>query len=305
MNEKEERRDEITFHKFGELAKKHPELVKRRPFKTYSEDEPIKEPWYKDLVFNVSVIHTPMETFAHVIVMQYHQVSPDELPSGFQYGSSYESYTLNSPRYIGHLSKELRSKGVQIVRRAISHVDEPWSLYPEASVVINATALGSRTLGGVEDPDVYPARGQTVLVKAPKAQSYCGVKRSWTEKVRTYVIPRPGPEGHVILGGTVERDEYSTKADMEIAERILKNAHAVCPELSEGRGSSWKDIEVVSHQAGLRPMRKGGMRLEVEHREVEVDGAHGVNGVSGEESNGVSGRRRKPCIHAYGVGPAG
>jgi D-amino-acid oxidase len=35
-------------------------------------------------------------------------------------------------------------------------------------LVVNATGLGARTMIGVEDSAVYPARGQTVLVKAPE-----------------------------------------------------------------------------------------------------------------------------------------
>lgn len=37
------------------------------------------------------------------------------------------------------------------------------------SLVVNASGLGSRSLIGVEDAKCYPARGQTVLVRAPKA----------------------------------------------------------------------------------------------------------------------------------------
>jgi len=36
-----------------------------------------------------------------------------------------------------------------------------------ASIVVNATALGAKTLGGVEDETVLPIKGQTVLVWAP------------------------------------------------------------------------------------------------------------------------------------------
>ena len=39
-------------------------------------------------------------------------------------------------------------------------------------VVINATALGARSLIGVQDLDVYPIRGQTILAYAPGVQEF-------------------------------------------------------------------------------------------------------------------------------------
>ena len=59
--------------------------------------------------------------------------------------------------------------------------------------LIICAGLGARTLGGVEDRDMYPVRGQTVLLRAPwvtKGRSFVVESGS-----KTYIIPR--------LGGTV------------------------------------------------------------------------------------------------------
>lgn len=58
---------------------------------------------------------------------------------------------------------------------------------PEALIV--CTGISSRFLGGVEDKDVYPIRGQTVLIRAP------WVRFGRTEYLDdsgacTYIIPR-------------------------------------------------------------------------------------------------------------------
>ena len=37
--------------------------------------------------------------------------------------------------------------------------------------MVNATGLGAKGLIGVEDHNVYPARGQTILVRAPKVRT--------------------------------------------------------------------------------------------------------------------------------------
>ena len=49
--------------------------------------------------------------------------------------------------------------------------------------------LGARTLGGVEDKDVYPVRGQVAIIRAPWIKS--GRTVSHLEQgLWTYVIPR-------------------------------------------------------------------------------------------------------------------
>lgn len=59
---------------------------------------------------------------------------------------------------------------------------------------VNASGLGARCLVG--DEDVFPTRGQTVLVRGES-------KSAKTTDRNSYVIPRPG-SGTTILGGTRE-----------------------------------------------------------------------------------------------------
>jgi D-amino-acid oxidase len=67
------------------------------------------------------------------------------------------------------LAEDLRSKGATFIRKRVSSLDEAYNIpeIGEVNVVVNATGLGSQTLLGIEDKECYPARGQTVLVKAP------------------------------------------------------------------------------------------------------------------------------------------
>jgi hypothetical protein len=115
-----------------------------------------------------------------------------------------------------------------------------------------------------------------------------------------YVIPRPGPEGHVTVGGTMVADDYSTLPDPKTGERILKDAFRICPALAEG-GKSWEDIEVVSHNVGLRPARHGGMRLELEERRIGQGKLSQLVPKRGQQGVG----KAVACMHAYGIGPAG
>lgn len=72
----------------------------------------------------------------------------------------------------------------------------------DTQVVFNCTGLAARTLPGVEDPKCYATRGQVVLARAPGTTR--NMMRHGKEFV-TYVIPRPGSNGNVILGGYLQR----------------------------------------------------------------------------------------------------
>jgi hypothetical protein len=72
----------------------------------------------------------------------------------------------------------------------VSSLDNPAlpnanKIVPDAVVV--CVGLGARTLGGVEDPDVYPVRGQVSIIRAPWIKF--GVSEKTKEGI-SYVIPR-------------------------------------------------------------------------------------------------------------------
>jgi hypothetical protein len=58
---------------------------------------------------------------------------------------------------------------------------------PPAAVVV-CVGLAARTLGGVEDKDVYPVSGQTIRLRAPWIRD--GQTLSTEAGLRTYTIPR-------------------------------------------------------------------------------------------------------------------
>lgn len=219
---------------------------------------------------------------------------------------------------------------MQIIRRPVSSLDEAYVALGPVSLVINATGLGARTLLGVQDELVHPVKGQTVLVKAAKGYKPInyGVKdpeRMMSSGTSTYIIPRAGyappplkdsaaaqagatqdgeerEDGkgrYVILGGIALKDDWNTQPDFKTAERILKEAYALEPSLSGGKG--WEAIEVVSHNVGLRPAREGGMRLQLEERTI----GQGINETLLLKE--VKERIGQPVavVHAYGIGPAG
>lgn len=116
----------------------------------------------------------------------------------------------------------------------------------------------------------------------------------------SYIIPRPGPEHHVIIGGSFQVDNWDPLPDLALAERILKRAYDLCPDLAP-KGSSWRDIEVVAHNVGFRPARKGGCRLELEKFDLDPNA---ISPLASTTSYAQKARDVAVC-HAYGIGPAG
>jgi D-amino-acid oxidase len=53
---------------------------------------------------------------------------------------------------------EAIKSGIKIERRQIEHIDDCFEGSTSVSAVFNCTGLGSYSLGGVEDHDLYPTK---------------------------------------------------------------------------------------------------------------------------------------------------
>ena len=92
----------------------------------------------------------------------------------------------------------------------------------------------------------------------------------------------------MVVGGTRVADDWYPRPRPEITLDILTRALGLCPELAphEIRAIRTPTVEDLSHivvgeGCGLRPSRKGGVRLEVEwidgapvHREGKIPLVH-------------------------------
>jgi D-amino-acid oxidase len=65
--------------------------------------------------------------------------------------------------------------------------------------------------------------------------------------------------GGTILGGTYDIGNWNPNPDPNIAVRIMKRAVELCPALSGGKGI--EGLDIIRHGVGLRPYRKGGVRV--------------------------------------------
>jgi D-amino-acid oxidase len=207
-------------------------------------------------------------------------------PEGYRYAFSWLTAVVDMPLYLQWLIAEFQrlggvfespsdsSKTPSQPLRSLSEAFENNSSPSMATVVVNATGLGARELCG--DTQLRPALGVLVRVRYPMPfvlQVSGG--RLDDPRYPTYLIPRS--ESICTCGGTVlfdlndaERERYlamSRSADTippemlpPVAQHILKRCQELYPPWREAAAN----LEVVQVWSGLRPVRLGGVRLELE-----------------------------------------
>lgn len=237
---------------------------------------------------------------------EFRILSKYELVAGAKSGATFKTVCIDTPVYLNYLTQKLLGKGGRIIRGSVHHVNQvveggakifeggatlgPGAALPAA--IVNCTGIGARFLGGVEDAKVYPVRGETVLLRSPWVRFGRTLYVDETGAF-TYIIPRRS--GDVIVGGTRGKNDWHAQPRPETTEDILTRGLALCPELApeearrDGRIPTINDLLpiIVEEGCGLRPVREGGVRIEVEWTE------------------GVGGRGKIPIVHNYGHGGAG
>ncbi|QRW10502.1 FAD-dependent oxidoreductase [Ceratobasidium sp. AG-Ba] len=196
-------------------------------------------------------------------------VMPDDLAPSSDSGYTFTTVTIDTVVYLPYLLSVFLGKGGAIVRTKVMHVSQVaqgsyTSTKPDAIVV--CAGLGARSLGGVEDKDLYPIRGQVVLIRAPWVKFGC--TQSNANKTWTYVIPRRS--GDVILGGTLGVNDWYPHPRPETTDDIITRTLRIAPEIAppasraNGRTPTVDDVKSIMIEAGcgFRPARKGGIRLE-------------------------------------------
>ncbi|KAF1816807.1 FAD dependent oxidoreductase [Eremomyces bilateralis CBS 781.70] len=239
----------------------------------------------------------PEEPWFSDAVLSYQSIPEASLEKGFKHGHTFISILTNAPMYIQHLYETAQALGVIDIRATLPHhgsLSETLQCAgnvvasrvkelghgapPKISAFVNATGLSAHKL--VPDPNMFPIRGQTVLVAGEATQlttlESFEIDSPTSKTSVMYIIPRPR-SNTTVLGGTKQEGDWNGEPDPATTKEILRRAKRWAPELLNKDG----EFDVLSVQVGLRPGRKGGPRVELE----EIDG-------------------RLVC-HAYGHGAAG
>ncbi|KAM5341521.1 hypothetical protein ACJ41O_014552 [Fusarium nematophilum] len=191
-------------------------------------------------------------------------LSKTECGDGIDSGHAATSVCINTALYLPWLVGQCLKNGVVFKRCVLDHIDDAASLHHSAAradIVINCTGLASRSLGGIRDLKLYPARAQVVLVRneSEGMMAFSGTDDGPDEAM--YIMCRPAGGG-TILGGCYQRDNWESQPDPNLAIRIMKRCVAAHPQLTNGKGI--EALDVIRHGVGLRPARDGGARIERE-----------------------------------------
>lgn len=190
-------------------------------------EEKVGEPWWRDAVES------------------YSRPTEDELPAGYVDGYKTEAILMDTSKYMEWLVAQYKELGGTVEQREVSDVDQA---FEDHDIVVNCTGLGSRELFG--DEDVYPVRGQVVVVKPNGTEDVLADDEG--RNSMAVIIPRIND---IVLGGTVQANNWSLEVDPEDTENILRKAKAI--------SSKFNDVEIIEEKVGLRPARKE-VRLEIE-----------------------------------------
>jgi D-amino-acid oxidase len=213
-------------------------------FKEYLPER-TPDPWWKCAVSNFRRIH------------------PHVIPSMYKDGYLFEVPLVDTSIYMPWLMGRFKKLGGTVRQKKLNTVEEACT---DTDLIINCSGLGARTL--VSDPEVFPVRGQGIRVKATNDGS--AYLDQHGENSLCYIFPR---KNDFILGGTAQENNYQTKPDDSITEKILHKVKRVDPSL--------RVSEILDTVVGLRPARFE-VRLEKELNTWP-----------------------KPVIHNYGHGGAG
>ncbi|KAF4247734.1 hypothetical protein CNMCM8980_006957 [Aspergillus fumigatiaffinis] len=189
------------------------------------------------------------------VVSNFRELEPGEYPPNFHCGWSYQTLVTDPTRHMPYLGKQITALGGQFIRKRVGSLQELYAMFPESSVFINASGLGSKTLTDVRDDKCFPERGQNVFYRTDK----CRQMYFRNGKEYTYVIPRPFSEG-VVLGGVKQPNDLSPEVDMDVARDEIARAHRLAPEIVPADPPE----ESLSYIIGIRPSRQGGFRLDSE-----------------------------------------
>ncbi|RKP04717.1 hypothetical protein THASP1DRAFT_33480 [Thamnocephalis sphaerospora] len=204
----------------------------------------------------------------HGLVPEFRMLDKHELLEGTVFGYTYRTFTVNTAVYLKWLQSNVEKHGGVVCRARLANWWDALSIASQASsaaqlqqVVVNCTGNGARYLGGIGDTDVYPTRGQTVLIRS---HGLCKTYALHGHDTINYAIPRD--DGTVVLGGTYQHHNSNINPDPATAERIIKSATTVFPELINPNTGK---VDIICHAVGLRPSRVGGVRLEAETKELK------------------------------------
>uniref|UniRef100_A0A182PR36 FAD dependent oxidoreductase domain-containing protein n=1 Tax=Anopheles epiroticus TaxID=199890 RepID=A0A182PR36_9DIPT len=178
----------------------------------------------------------------------------------------YATFTCEPSKMMNYYYDILSARNVQFLQKRIQSINclEMLNISSNA-IIVNCLGFNSKYV--FNDCELFPVRGQVQKVKANFVFHSIACESC-------YIIPNTDT---VVLGGTKQK---SNNLNVNFVDRynIRNNCHDTLPAL--------KEAIMVTDNVGLRPVRRSGVRLELEN----ITSANG---------------RNYAVIHNYGHGGAG
>jgi len=217
---------QTAYNTFKRLAATEPESgVIPRISEIYLR-QPEAEPWWRP------------------IVEGFDTIPEAELPTGYKSGWHYSTFIVDTSLYLPWLVQQVQNLGIKIEQHDLANISDA---FVSSQLVVNCSGLGARELCG--DQSVYPVRGQVVRVAANGLDK---ILQDEDSDNLVYIVPRTDD---IIIGGTLQENDWNTMPDPQDTAGILERARKVCPELA--------DAQVLEEKVGLRPARDA-VRVEIE-----------------------------------------
>lgn len=162
------------------------------------------------------------------------------------------TYVCNMPRYLKFLWSCIIANGGTFHRREIESIFQAVEMVPNVALVVNCLGLGAAGVAGDEDEAaMVPGRGVLVYVLSDAVDAaYEDIDRP--DQQLTYVVPQEG--GVVACGGTSDDGDGDLVGRPEEFTAVLNRCREMLPAL--------RTAPVIGQWVGLRPKRRGGIRLE-------------------------------------------
>src|SRR4029450_3938346 len=180
----------------------------------------------------------------------------------FKSGFTLSVPLMDTTIYLDYLANRFLKADGQITKNVCFEKLE--DVDPKFDLVINCAGIGAREL--VHDADLEPHRGQVAIVPRIKDLPYAVV---CDDAPLMYAIPRTND---CVFGGTNDLSD-DRGADSATTPRIV----AEC-----SRALKIQKPKVLAKRAGLRPVRKSGVRVECDRlrdgRTVVHNYGHGGSG---------------------------
>ncbi|PVU98949.1 hypothetical protein BB559_001163 [Furculomyces boomerangus] len=245
-----------TWRELRKLADMYPEShIKKTTCLEFTTAEKYYEPWFIRKLANSKYL------------------AREQVPFGCDIGIQFDTVILNAPKYLHWVTQQYLESGGKIYQVKLDSLGEAIKYSPTGSgvihitpIVVNCTGLGSLYLQDVKDTKMHPVRGQVTLVNAPMVKQTISDTPAWK-----YIIPRG--DGTVILGGTYQANNWSTKVDPNTTEEVLRETVKMCPllvdETTPTTPDNWEERleklrkRIIKINVGFRPAREGGTRIEL------------------------------------------